>query len=296
MGQDLFTHDLVINAANADASLDDRHDAFGELVRSFQDMAVGCAYAVLGDFEMARDAAQESFLAAWRNLHQLRDPHAFPGWFKRIVLSECSRQVRRARPWLLSMEDACTLASADENLQIRAERRELRDVVHTAIGRLPMNERVAVTLFYIGEYSHHEISRFLNLPKTTIAKRLYMGRQHLSESHLSALRKEFTNRRPSKNARFVEDVRNGMFDGYVGRYQFETRPELVVTIRRDGDRLIGEAGGQVNILFTSGRSRNHLRTSEFDGRGRFVRNAQGIVSHLIYYEFGRKMGMAKKIA
>ena len=37
-------------------------DAYGQLVRRFQDMAVGYAYTVLGDFYLAEDAAQEAFI------------------------------------------------------------------------------------------------------------------------------------------------------------------------------------------------------------------------------------------
>ena len=60
-------------------------DAFEALVRRFQDMACGYAYSILGDFHLAEDAAQEAFVDAYRNLGQLREPRAFPGWFRRVV-------------------------------------------------------------------------------------------------------------------------------------------------------------------------------------------------------------------
>ena len=53
--------------------------AFGQIVRLFQDMAVGYAFSELGDFHQAEDAAQESFLQAYVGLDQLRNPSAFPG-------------------------------------------------------------------------------------------------------------------------------------------------------------------------------------------------------------------------
>ena len=64
-------------------------EAYGQLVRCFQDMAYGYAYAVLGDFHLAEDAAQEAFLQAYRDLPDLREPAAFPGWLRRIVLNQC---------------------------------------------------------------------------------------------------------------------------------------------------------------------------------------------------------------
>jgi len=47
-------------------------------------MAYAYAYAMLGDFYLAEDAAQRAFISAWRKLGQLRQPEAFPGWFRRV--------------------------------------------------------------------------------------------------------------------------------------------------------------------------------------------------------------------
>ena len=59
-------------------------EAFGILVRRFQDMAVGYGYSILHDFQLAEDAAQEAFFEAY-TLSKLREPAAFAGWFRRIV-------------------------------------------------------------------------------------------------------------------------------------------------------------------------------------------------------------------
>ena len=56
--------------------------AFTELVHAFQDLAIGIAFGWTGDIESARDVAQEAFMDAYRNIHQLRDPAAFPAWFR----------------------------------------------------------------------------------------------------------------------------------------------------------------------------------------------------------------------
>ena len=66
-------------------------DAYGQIARRFQDMAYGYAYSILGDFHLAEDAAQEAFLEAHRQLPKLREPSAFPGWFRRIVFKYCDR-------------------------------------------------------------------------------------------------------------------------------------------------------------------------------------------------------------
>src|SRR4030095_12770042 len=74
---------------------DGEAEAFGILVRRFQDMAVGYGYSILHDFQLAEDAAQEAFFEAYRTLSKLREPAAFAGWFRRIVFKQCDRITRR---------------------------------------------------------------------------------------------------------------------------------------------------------------------------------------------------------
>jgi hypothetical protein len=96
------------------------------------------------------------------------------------------------------------------------------------------------------------------------------------------------------DASFAEKVKAGIYDEYTGQYRFELRPELVVTITREGEHLISEAAGQRNELFARDTTNSELLTTEFDGRGEFVRNKRGHISHLIYHEFGKEMGVARK--
>jgi DNA-directed RNA polymerase specialized sigma24 family protein len=97
---------LVQEVTDPRRQLGERHEAFGELVARFQDMAFGCAYAVLRDFYLAEDAAQEAFITAWQSLHQLRTPEAFPGWLRRVVLTRCNRLTRGKRLQIVPLDDA----------------------------------------------------------------------------------------------------------------------------------------------------------------------------------------------
>jgi len=289
------TRALVIRATDSDATLADRHEAFCELVRIFQDMAYACAYAVLGDFYLAEDAAQEAFISAWQKLSQLRQPEAFPGWFRRVVLTECNRLTRGKRPRTMSLDEGANLHTPITDPQTAIERDELTKAVFMAIKKLSLNERMVVVLFYVKEYSQSEISAFLDVPLTTVAKRLYSAKARLRAMMLDEFKNDLTAHRPSRNKSFAEKVKAGIYDEYVGQYRFELRPELIVAIKREGDRLLSEGGGQRNELFAADDTESELLTKEFDGKGEFVRNRQGRISHLIYYEFGREMGRARKL-
>jgi len=159
-------------------------EAFGELVRRFQDMAYGCAYAVLGDFHLAEDAAQEAFLEAYRSLSSLSEPKAFPGWLRRIVLRRCNRITRRKSLPTAPIEAAEEVQSGEPDPAIVAEKMDMKDRVLAAIKALPENERMVTTLFYINGYSQNDIAQFLEVPVTTVKNRLHASRKRLKERML----------------------------------------------------------------------------------------------------------------
>ena len=285
---------LVTKALDSDVTLAEKHEAFGEIVRAFQDMAYACAYAVLGDFHLAEDAAQEAFVSAWQKLSQLRHPEAFPGWFRRIVLTECNRLTRGKRLRTVSLDEV-DLPPPLNKLQATIERDELKKAAFAAIEELPDHERVIIALFYLKEHSQNDISQFLEIPMTTVAKRLYSARVRLRGKLTKDFKEDFMAHRPSRSRTFAEKVAAGIFDEYVGEYRFESRPEIPVLIKREGNKLISEAAGQRNQLFARNNSERELVAKEFDGRGEFVRDDNGRVTHFIYYEFGQEMGLAIRI-
>jgi RNA polymerase sigma factor (sigma-70 family) len=205
---------LVSRARSANRRPDERHEAFGELVRRFQDMAYGCAYATLRDSHLAQDAAQESFIAAWQSLDRLSDPNAFPGWFKRIVIFQCHRLIRGKRLDMVPLDTAVDGAAPEADPYILAARGEFMDCLLEAIETLPEHERVVTTLFYINEYSQKDIAAFLELPVTTIKKRLFSSRKRLRERLARVVRESLNDRRGLSDelvdpARFFGAVESG---------------------------------------------------------------------------------------
>src|SRR5262249_24686531 len=99
-------------------------EAFGELVRQFQNMAVGYAYSILQDFDLAEDAAQEAFLQAYVSLPGLKDVEAFPAWFRRIVFSQCTRHLRGRRFVTAPLENIAALPEPGASPHQLAEERE----------------------------------------------------------------------------------------------------------------------------------------------------------------------------
>ncbi|MBN1580197.1 MAG: sigma-70 family RNA polymerase sigma factor [Anaerolineae bacterium] len=159
-------------------------DAYEQIVRRFQDMAYRYAYTVLGDFDLAQDAAQEAFIETYRCLPNLREPLAFPGWFKRIVFKHCDRLTRGKRVALASLDAVGELVADVPGPVEMVERGETTASVLQAVHSLPENERQAIALYYGGGYAQNEIAAFLEVPASTIKSRLYAARKRLKERML----------------------------------------------------------------------------------------------------------------
>ena len=179
-------------------------EAYAIIVRRFQDMAVGYGYSILRDFQLAEDAAQEAFFEAYRSLDQLRTPAAFPGWFRRIVFKHCDRLTRR-KQLALSPLDATEVSSAPTQADL-AEEHEMKDRLLAAIEELPDHERSAVTLFYMSGHTQNEIAEFLDVPTSTIKKRLFSARQRLKEMLIDLVEDRLREQRPSRDEAFATRV------------------------------------------------------------------------------------------
>jgi len=181
-------------------------DAFGQVVRRFQDLAYAVAYTIVGDVHLAQDAAQEAFIEAYLCLPSLREPAAFPGWFRRIVVKRGDRLIRGKSLAVVPIEAAGALASDMPDPVSVAEARELQGRVHAAIAALPEQDRQVVLLFYMAGYSQPELAALLELPLTTIKKRLFDARRRLRARLDDLVREQLQVQRPSHDAQFVRLV------------------------------------------------------------------------------------------
>ncbi len=188
---------LVVAAQN-----DDRH-AFSQIVLHFQDMAYATANAILGDDELAQDAAQEAFIEAYLCLPGLREPLAFPGWLRRIIFKHCDRLTRGKRVMLLPMETLSAMPSSLPDPSLTVEMDQMNAAVRDAMAELPYHQQLVMKFFYVQGYSQQEIAEFLELPVTTIKKRLYDARKNLKGRFNMAEGQEYT---PSQDEEFANKV------------------------------------------------------------------------------------------
>ncbi|MBO9671487.1 MAG: sigma-70 family RNA polymerase sigma factor [Sphingobium sp.] len=149
-------------------------EAFGQLIARWTPRLIRHASHLLHDSDAARDAVQEAWVGAARGLRRLEDPARFPPWIFSLVSRRCVDSVRRAVRDRRFMSQASEVAdktardAADEQL-------DLRD----AVARLPVAQRLIVSLHYGEGFSVDEIAAAHGLPPGTVKSRLSAARETL---------------------------------------------------------------------------------------------------------------------
>lgn len=203
LGLERIESTLSSDVRNAQAG---QKEALRNLVLRFQDLAVGYAFSLLGDYHLAEDAAQEALVAMIRNIGQLREPAAFVGWLRAIVFKQCDRIRRRRRPEGTELPLDERLVDGHEGPDRAGSVDETGRLVREAVAALPAAQREAVTLYYMSDMSGPEVAAFLGLPLTTIKKRLHDARLALRRRMTKMTRDYMNERRPSRDAEFSDQV------------------------------------------------------------------------------------------
>lgn len=164
-------------------------DAFAELVRRWETRIHRLAYGMLGDAEDARDATQETFLAAYRNLASFRGEARVSTWLHRIAVNQCiTRQRRRmVRPEAQFADDeieTLNLSHVSSGARefapaIVVEEDQRAAAVRRAVATLAPEFREVIVLKEFEELTFQQIADTLGLPLSTIKSRLYTALKQL---------------------------------------------------------------------------------------------------------------------
>ena len=162
--------------------------AFRALVEKYQESIHALAWRKIGDFHIAEEITQDTFLQVYKNLAQLRNPNQLSGWMYVIANRLCLKWLQKNKPVVQSLEDtpmeeiersSYTHHVAKQRETERAEHRH--ELVKKLLRKLPESERTVITLYYLGKMTTKEISKFLGVSVHTITSRLQRGRKRLQE-------------------------------------------------------------------------------------------------------------------
>lgn len=153
-------------------------DAFESIVRARMDAVYRLTSAILGDEADARDAAQETFVAAWRQLRRLREPERFEAWLQRVAVN-AARQTHRARSRRRVREIPSSQVAALADRAAGAPRDDAA-ILDAALGTLPVDQRAILVLHHLEGQPLAAIAATLAIPEGTAKSRLFAARRALA--------------------------------------------------------------------------------------------------------------------
>jgi RNA polymerase sigma factor (sigma-70 family) len=159
------------------------------LVRTYKDLAYTIAIGIVSNNEDAEEVVQDSFLKAFRSLHTFRRASKFSTWLFRIVYNTALSKLKRKRIPTAGLDEKMNeakVAMIESDEWDLLEQEERKKYIDLALTQLTTEDRLVITLHYIGEKSISEICEITGKEKSAIKMRLLRGRKQL-ESALGSL-------------------------------------------------------------------------------------------------------------
>jgi RNA polymerase sigma-70 factor (ECF subfamily) len=139
-------------------------------------------HAILGDEADARDAAQDTFVTAWRKIREVRDPERFDAWLQRVAVNAArqtyrARRRRGVREIAMSRMPIATDPAGDARLD-PAQRADAL-ALDAALRTLPIEQREILVLHHLEDLSTDDLADRLSIPPGTVKSRLFTARKAL---------------------------------------------------------------------------------------------------------------------
>lgn len=191
---DMMTSRMTPPAASGDeelvnASLAGNREAFGQIVTRHQALVCSLAYSATGSLTQSEDLAQETFLAAWQHLAELREPAKLRAWLcgiaRNLIHNSLRAQGREPSHRAEALEDIAEPRSPEPLPAERAISREEAEILWRALERIPETHREPLVLFYREHQSVEAVAQELELTEEAVRQRLTRGRKLLQEEVLA---------------------------------------------------------------------------------------------------------------
>ncbi|CAN5529770.1 sigma-70 family RNA polymerase sigma factor [soil metagenome] len=164
----------------------DNPDAFGEIVTRWERKIFALCFGMLSREEEAKDAAQETFIAAYRNIKNFRGEAKVSSWLHRIAVNQCLTTKRRAKTRSEiylddeeNAEDKIFIVSPNLSPSKTTEQSERSALVRQAVVSLPLDLKKVIVMKEFEDMTFQEISDNLDLPLSTVKSRLYTALKQL---------------------------------------------------------------------------------------------------------------------
>jgi RNA polymerase sigma-70 factor (ECF subfamily) len=153
--------------------------SFQTLYRQYSKAMYNTSLRIVNNTADAEDVLQESFLDAFRSLHDFHYRSTFGAWLKRIVINKSINVLRKRPNGLVDMESIELQAVADEEPLNEEDIHYRVEEVKRMMTRLPDGYRTVLSLYLLEGYDHEEISQILNISHNTVRTQYVRAKQKL---------------------------------------------------------------------------------------------------------------------
>jgi RNA polymerase sigma-70 factor (ECF subfamily) len=162
--------------------------AYAELVDRYKSYAYTLALKILENRPEAEEAAQDAFIKAFHHLKNFNKDSKFSTWLYRIVFNTAVSYKRKRKVAFQNIEN--TIIEYNQEAEGMLERQDRRKFLNQAISHLNEADKLAITLFYLQEFSLEEIAAITGMQANTVKVRIHRARQRLADELASVLKKE----------------------------------------------------------------------------------------------------------
>lgn len=178
------------------AARDGDREAFSRLVERYQKPVFGLCYRMLNDAQAAEDAAQETFLRAYRHFRRYDARRSFATWLLSIAAHHCIDLLRRKRLAMVSLDDEARAwrPPVEPGMSPEAQviRRQQEEQLRALLASLSPKDRAVVVLYYWHDCSCRQIAEALSLSESAVKSRLFRARRELAERWLAQQEQEIS--------------------------------------------------------------------------------------------------------
>lgn len=185
-----FSVNIAMNGRPEDRQLvadilQGRKGAFEELLQAYKKLVVHIVFRMVYNSADREDICQDVFFKIFQKLSSFRQEAKLSTWIGRIAYNCCLNYLEKKKTFL--MEDFWPEKNGDDierDLISPVESAvwiDLKEKVETEMSRMPVNHRLALTLFHLDGLKYSEIAEVMNLPEGTIKSYLFRARHYLKK-------------------------------------------------------------------------------------------------------------------
>jgi len=188
-------HIAKTDAELVEASRRGEREAFGLLVSRYQDVVCAVSFSSTGNWALSEDVAQDTFIAAWSQLGQLREAGRLRSWLCGIARNLARKARKRTDREAVVDDDVPAL---DGNPFDATAQAEVDRVVREALARIPEAYRETLVLYYCENRSVREVAAALGVSEDAAMQRLTRGRRYLADGVSELVERSLRGARPRK--------------------------------------------------------------------------------------------------